>query len=72
MWLWVALGQGTLSWSKCCDYCVELLQYMMQVTHRLEELQWADTASYMDEGRIQFSGPAKDVAGYMRRLGART
>jgi energy-coupling factor transporter ATP-binding protein EcfA2 len=42
------------------------------VTHRLEELQWADTASYMDEGRIQFSGPAKDVAAYMRRLGART
>lgn len=47
----------------CCLY--------LQVTHRLEELEWADTASYMDQGRIQFTGAAKDVAQYMRSQGAR-
>ncbi|DBB18622.1 hypothetical protein WJX82_006972 [Trebouxia sp. C0006] len=40
------------------------------VTHRLEELQWADTASYMEHGQIQFTGPAQDVAKYMKSLGA--
>ena len=27
----------------------------LQVTHRLEELEWADGASYMDGGRVQVS-----------------
>lgn len=40
------------------------------VTHRLEELQWADTASYMEHGKIQFTGPAQEVAKYMKSLGA--
>ncbi|DBA73271.1 hypothetical protein WJX77_003876 [Trebouxia sp. C0004] len=40
------------------------------VTHRLEELQWADTASYMEHGKVQFTGPAQDVAKYMKSLGA--
>ena len=43
---------------------------VLQVTHRLEELQWADTASYMEQGKIQFSGPAQEVAKYMKSLGA--
>ena len=42
----------------------------LQVTHRLEELQWADTASYMEQGKIQFTGPAQAVAKYMKSLGA--
>lgn len=42
----------------------------LQVTHRLEELQWADTASYMEQGKIQFTGPAQEVAKYMKSLGA--
>ncbi|KAK9817821.1 hypothetical protein WJX72_002713 [[Myrmecia] bisecta] len=41
------------------------------VTHRLEELEYADSASYMDGGKIQFSGSAAAVADYMRSLGAR-
>ena len=43
---------------------------VLQVTHRLEELEWADTASYMDHGQVQFTGPAQDVAKYMRSQGA--
>ena len=26
---------------------------VLQVTHRLEELEYADSASYMDDGKIQ-------------------
>eukprot|EP00891_Asterochloris_glomerata_P002274 jgi/Astpho2/2274/Aster-03245 len=40
------------------------------VTHRLEELRMADSASYMADGRIQFSGPATDVLKYMQKMGA--
>ena len=47
-----------------------MLLLCRQVTHRLEELQWADTASYMEHGKIQFTGPAQHVAQYMRSLGA--
>ena len=42
----------------------------LQVTHRLEELRMADSASYMADGRIQFSGPATDVLKYMQKMGA--
>lgn len=54
--IFVATGRQHMS---CC-----------QVTHRLEELQWADTASYMEHGKIQFTGPAQEVAKYMKSLGA--
>ncbi|BDA49405.1 Energy-coupling factor transporter ATP-binding protein Ecf [Coccomyxa sp. Obi] len=40
------------------------------VTHRLEELDWADSVSYMDQGCIQFSGSPRDAASYLKRLGA--
>ncbi|KAL3134929.1 hypothetical protein ABBQ32_007891 [Trebouxia sp. C0010 RCD-2024] len=43
---------------------------VLWVTHRLEELQWADTASYMEQGKIQFTGAAREVAKYMNLLGA--
>lgn len=43
----------------------------MQVTHRLEELAWADAASYMHGGCIQVSGSADRVRQHLRRLGAR-
>ena len=41
------------------------------VTHRLEELQYADSASYMDAGRILVSGSPTDVAAAMRCEGAK-
>lgn len=40
------------------------------VTHRLEEIGWADSVSYMDEGRIQFTGSPQEATRYLRRLGA--
>ncbi len=40
------------------------------VTHRLEEISWADSVSYMDEGRIQFTGSPQEATRYLRRLGA--
>ena len=40
------------------------------VTHRLEELEWADKVSYMDNGRIQFSGTPQEAASHLRKLGA--
>ncbi|KAL4419561.1 hypothetical protein ABPG77_003587 [Micractinium sp. CCAP 211/92] len=40
------------------------------VTHRLEELDYADSVSYMDGGRIAFSGSPDEMRAYMRRLGA--
>ena len=40
------------------------------VTHRLEELEWADRVSYMDNGRIQFSGTPREAMVYLTRLGA--
>ena len=40
------------------------------MTHRLEEPEWADRVSYMDDGRIQFSGTPQEAASYLRKLGA--
>lgn len=40
------------------------------VTHRLEELRWADAVSYMDQGRVVFTGSPKQAQAYMRQLGA--
>jgi energy-coupling factor transport system ATP-binding protein len=40
------------------------------VTHRLEELQWADAASFIDEGQVKISGSPQRVLDHMRRLGA--
>ncbi|PRW61516.1 ABC transporter I family member chloroplastic [Chlorella sorokiniana] len=40
------------------------------VTHRLEELEYADSVSYMEGGRIAFSGSPDEMRAYMRRLGA--
>ena len=36
------------------------------VTHRLEELQWADAASVMDEGRIVMTGSPQEAMHYLR------
>ena len=41
------------------------------VTHRLEELRYADSASFMDGGRIQVSGAPEAIGQHMRKLGAR-
>ena len=41
-----------------------------QVTHRLDELDWADAASYMDGGSIAVSGSVARVRQHLRRLGA--
>ncbi len=43
---------------------------MLQVTHRLEELAWADGASYMDGGRVVVSGTVDRVRAHLRGLGA--
>ena len=40
------------------------------VTHRLEELRWADGVSYMDQGRVVFTGTPDEARAYLRRLGA--
>lgn len=40
------------------------------VTHRLEELGWADGASFMDEGQLKVSGTPHAVISHMRSLGA--
>lgn len=40
------------------------------VTHRLEELQWADGASFMDDGKVVVSGGTAVVTNHLRRLGA--
>lgn len=40
------------------------------VTHRLEELGWADLISYMDGGRIAFIGTPHEMKLYMKSLGA--
>lgn len=40
------------------------------VTHRLEELKWADAASFIDEGQVKMSGPPDKVFHHFRRLGA--
>lgn len=43
----------------------------MWVTHRFEELEYADAASYMEDGRLAFTGSPHELKEYMRGLGAR-
>eukprot|EP00892_Ulva_mutabilis_P000286 jgi/Ulvmu1/10258/UM060_0059.1 len=40
------------------------------VTHRLEELQFADHVTYMDGGRVLRTGSPQHMLGYLRALGA--
>lgn len=40
------------------------------VTHRLEELKWADAASFMDNGQVHISGTPDRVFHHFRKLGA--
>lgn len=58
-------------WICFCEYAVILMQVTaLWVTHRLEELEWADSVSYMDQGRILFNGSPIEAQAYLRRLGA--
>ena len=41
------------------------------VTHRLEELEWADSVSVMDAGRVLFTGKPNEGLGVIRMLGAK-
>ena len=38
------------------------------VTHRLEELEYADGAIYMDKGKVVISGETSLVANHIRKL----
>lgn len=40
------------------------------VTHRLEELRYADGVSIMEGGRIVFNGTAQQAREYLQRMGA--
>lgn len=40
------------------------------VTHRFEELQFADEATYVEGGRVVFSGSPDEMRKYLERLGA--
>ncbi|GLC35940.1 hypothetical protein PLESTM_000384900 [Pleodorina starrii] len=40
------------------------------VTHRFEELQFADAASYMEDGRVVFTGTPDEAKVFLRDLGA--
>ena len=40
------------------------------VTHRLEELDWADGASFIEDGRVTVSGSPNDVRRHLKQLGA--
>lgn len=40
------------------------------VTHRLEELQFADHVTYMETGRVQRAGKPPQMLAYLRTLGA--
>lgn len=37
---------------------------------RFEELQYADEASYMQDGKVVFTGKPEDLKAYIRKLGA--
>lgn len=37
---------------------------------RFEELVYADSATYMQDGRVAYSGSPEDVKAFMRKLGA--
>ena len=41
------------------------------VTHRLEELRFAHSASFMEHGHIWLSDNPANVSAHMRKLGAR-
>eukprot|EP00803_Ostreobium_quekettii_P011331 evm.model.scf_4428.2 EVM.evm.TU.scf_4428.2 scf_4428:6089-6868(-) len=41
------------------------------VTHRFEELEFADSAAYMEEGRVLCAGEPAEVVRYVRSLGAK-
>ena len=40
------------------------------VTHRLEELQWADSASFIEGGQVRLTGSPQEVLRHMKSLGA--
>eukprot|EP00877_Chromochloris_zofingiensis_P014828 jgi/Chrzof1/959/Cz01g34350.t1 len=40
------------------------------VTHRFEELRYADSASYMEDGRVVFTGSPDEVRQRLRTMGA--
>lgn len=40
------------------------------VTHRFEELDYADAASYMSEGKVVFTGRPARMKEFLRKLGA--
>lgn len=40
------------------------------VTHRFEELEYADSGSYMQDGRMVFTGTASELRGYLSTIGA--
>ncbi|MEW5309831.1 MAG: hypothetical protein WDW38_001684 [Sanguina aurantia] len=40
------------------------------VTHRFEELEYADAASYMDNGRVVYTGDPTQMRAYLKKLGA--
>lgn len=42
------------------------------VTHRLEELKFMDTATFMEDGRVVAEGPAEEIAALLRDRGAGT
>jgi ABC-type glutathione transport system ATPase component len=42
----------------------------MWVTHRFEELEYADSASYMKEGKIIFTGGPEEMRAFLRKEGA--
>lgn len=51
--------------------CHPVVPRIIQVTHRLDELEWADSASYMDGGAIRVSGSVGRIRRHLRSLGAR-
>jgi energy-coupling factor transporter ATP-binding protein EcfA2 len=40
------------------------------VTHRFEELAYADSVSYMESGRVVFTGTAEEARALLRGMGA--
>ena len=42
----------------------------VQVTHRLEELMYADLVTYMEEGKVVVTGPPMKILQHLRSLGA--
>jgi energy-coupling factor transport system ATP-binding protein len=40
------------------------------VTHRFEELEYADSVSYMESGRVVFTGTKEEARRLLRGMGA--